>query len=218
MLFFLKFVAFREALFGIKGADFVLLATDTRSIRSIVVMKGEEEKFRELNSSALLAYSGEAGDTVNFAEFIQRNVQLYGVRNDKELGVSEAANWTRRTLADSLRSRHPYQVNVLIGGVERDYLSAKPESNVTPKLYWIDYLSAMAELPYAVHGYASYFCTSLLDRYWREGMSQDEVLGLLKMCLQELKVRFIVSFPKLAIRIIRSDGVQVINFEDLLNV
>ena len=29
-------------------------------------MKGEEEKFRQLNSGALLAYSGEAGDTVNF--------------------------------------------------------------------------------------------------------------------------------------------------------
>lgn len=202
-------------MFGIKGADFVLLATDTRSIRSIVVMKGEEEKFRQLNSSSLLAYCGEAGDTVNFAEFIQRNIQLYGIKNDKELGVSAAANWTRRSLADSLRSRHPYQVNVLVGGIERDHLSQNPLTSVSPKLYWIDYMAAMVELPFAVHGYASYFCTSLLDRHWREGMNQEEVLGLLKLCLEELKVRFIVNFPKLAIRIVRHDGVQVINSEDL---
>lgn len=202
-------------MFGIKGADFVLLATDTRSIRSIVVMKGEEEKFRQLNTSSLLAYSGEAGDTVNFAEFIQRNIQLYGVKNDKELGVSAAANWTRRSLADSLRSRHPYQVNVLVGGIERDHLVQNPSTAVAPKLYWIDYMAAMVELPFAVHGYASYFCTSLLDRHWREGMNQEEVLALLKLCLDELKVRFIVNFPKLAIRIVRHDGVQVINSEDL---
>ena len=208
-------MGFREALFGIKGADFVLLATDTRQIRSIVVMKGEEEKFRQLNSSAILAYSGEAGDTVNFAEFIQRNIQLYGVRNDKELGVCAAANWTRRNLADALRSRHPYQVNVLVGGIERDHLAANPESAVEPKLYWIDYLAAMVELPFAVHGYASYFCTSLLDRHWREGMSESEVLGLLKLCLEELKTRFIVNFPKLAIGIVRSDGVKVIDFDSL---
>lgn len=171
-------------------------------------MKGEEEKFRKLNSSTVLAFSGEAGDTVNFAEFIQRNVQLYGIRNEKDLGVDGAANWTRRSLADALRSRHPYQVNVLVGGLERDHLAQNIDAVVTPKLYWIDHLAAMVELPFAVHGYAAFFCTSVLDRYWREGMSQDEVLGLLKMCLDELKVRFIVNFPKLAIRIVRHDGIQ----------
>lgn len=177
-------------------------------------MKGEEEKFSQLNSSSLLAYSGEAGDTVNFAEYIQRNIQLYGIKNDKELGVSAAANWTRRSLADSLRSRHPYQVNVLVGGIEKDHLSQNPATSVSPKLYWIDYMAAMVELPFAVHGYASYFCTSLLDSHWREGMNQNEVLSLLNLCLNELKVRFIVNFPKLAIRVIRHDGVQVINSED----
>ena len=178
-------------------------------------MKGEEEKFRQLNSGAVLAYCGEAGDTVNFAEFIQRNIQLYGVKNDKELGVCAAANWTRRNLADSLRSRHPYQVNVLVGGIERDHLNPNPQTSCSPKLFWIDYMAAMVELPFAVHGYASYFCTSLLDRYWREGMNQEEVLGLLKLCIEELKVRFIVNFPKLAIKIIRSDGIQVIDSDTL---
>ena len=178
-------------------------------------MKGEEEKFRQLNSSSVLAYSGEAGDTVNFAEFIQRNIQLYGVRNDKDLGVCAAANWTRRSLADALRSRHPYQVNILVGGIEKDYLASNPSQSSSPKLYWIDHLAAMVELPFAVQGYASYFCTSLLDRHWREGMSQDEVMALLKLCLDELKVRFIVNFPKLAIRIIRKDGVQVVNFDEI---
>lgn len=181
------------------------MATDMNSIRSIVVMKSQEEKFRQLNSRALLAYSGEPGDTVNFAEFIQRNIQLYGVRNEKDLGVEAAAHWTRRSLADSLRSRNPYQVNVLIGGVEVDHLN--PSAPSSPKLFWLDYMAAMIEVPFAVHGYASYFCTSLLDRHWREGMSESEVLDLLRMCLAELKTRFIVNFPQLSVRVVRSTGV-----------
>ncbi len=187
----------------------MVMATDMRSIRSIVVMKSKEEKFRQLNSRSLLAYSGEPGDTVNFAEFIQRNIQLYGVRNEKDLGVDAAAHWTRRSLADSLRSRSPYQVNVLVGGVEVDQLDASVAP--TPKLYWIDYLATMVEVPFALHGYASYFCTSLLDRHWREGMNEQEVLDLLRLCLAELKTRFIVNFPELAVRIVRASGVTEVS-------
>lgn len=94
-----------ESLIGIVGADFVLLAADRVSARSIVVMKGEEEKFRALSPHVSMAYCGEPGDTVNFAEYIQRNVQFYMIKNDLELGPEAAAHFTRRTLADSLRSK-----------------------------------------------------------------------------------------------------------------
>jgi hypothetical protein len=31
-----------------------------------------------------------------------------------------------------------------------------------PSLFWIDHLSSMVELPFAAHGYASYFCMSTM--------------------------------------------------------
>lgn len=78
------------------------------------------------------------------------------VSNIHELRPASSASWIRRSLADSLRSRHPYSVNLLLGG----YDVATEE----PKLYWIDYLGTMAEVPFAAHGYGSYFALSLLDR------------------------------------------------------
>lgn len=96
-----------EALIGITGHDFVLLAADRVSARSIVVMKGTEDKFRQLSSHVLMAYCGEPGDTVQFAEYIQRNVKLYEMKNGQELGPAAAAHFTRRALADSLRTRVP---------------------------------------------------------------------------------------------------------------
>ena len=97
-----------------------------------------------------------SGDTVQFAEYVERNVRLYQIRNIYALRPSAVASWIRRSLAESLRSRKPYAVNLLLGG----YDTASHE----PHLYWIDYLGTMASVPFAAHGYGSYFALSLLDR------------------------------------------------------
>lgn len=94
-----------EALLGIQGKDFVLLAADVVVARSIVVMKSSEDKSRQLNENVVMLYSGEAGDTVQFAEYIQCNSQLYTIRHDLPLSTRAAANFTRKELAKSLRSR-----------------------------------------------------------------------------------------------------------------
>jgi 20S proteasome alpha/beta subunit len=85
---------------------------------------------------------------VQFAEYIQANVQLYSMRNDTELSPAAVSSFVRGELARSLRSRNPYTVNLLLGGVD-------PISN-EPSLYWLDYLASLAPVPYAAHGYAQY--------------------------------------------------------------
>jgi 20S proteasome subunit beta 4 len=85
---------------------------------------------------------------VQFAEYIQANAQLYSMRNDIDLSPSAVAHFVRGELASSLRSKKPYNVNLLLGGV--DPITGKPS------LYWLDYLASLAPLPYAAHGYAQY--------------------------------------------------------------
>jgi 20S proteasome subunit beta 4 len=137
-----------EVLLGITGKDFTLIAASKASVRGPTVLKANDDKTRALNKHSLLAYSGEAGDTVQFAEYIQRNAQLYSMRNETDLSPSALAHFVRGELASSLRSRNPYNVNLLMGGV--DPITGKPS------LYWLDYLATLAEVPYAAHGYAQY--------------------------------------------------------------
>ena len=59
----------------------------------------------KLSDRLLMAVTGESGDTTQFAEYIEKNIQLYKMRNGYELSPPAAANFTRRNLADSLRSR-----------------------------------------------------------------------------------------------------------------
>ena len=103
-----------------------------------------------------LTIGSYVGDTVQFAEYIERNIRLYHIRNLYALRPSAAASWIRRALAESLRSRRPYAVNLLVGGYD--------VASHAPGLYWIDYLGTMTEIPFGAHGYGSYFALSLLDR------------------------------------------------------
>lgn len=57
----------------------------------------------------MMAVCGEAGHTDNFSEYIQKNVKLYKMRYTYELSPKATAHFTRRTLAEYLRS----QVNLL---------------------------------------------------------------------------------------------------------
>lgn len=93
---------------------------------------------------------------MQFAEYVERNIRLYQIRNNYPLRPPSAASWVRKTIAQYLRSRNAYGVNLLLGGYDT--------SDFTPHLYWIDNFGTLVELPFAAHGYGSYFALSLLDR------------------------------------------------------
>lgn len=179
-----------EVLLGITGKDFTLIAASNAAMRGATILKATDNKTRPLNKHTLMAYSGEAGDTsklfcrpsgsseqslanvlvtVQFADYIQANAQLYSMRNETDLSPSALANFVRGELATSLRSRKPYNVNLLLGGV--DPITLKPS------LYWLDYLASLASLPYAAHGYAQYVSTpTAVTEAWTGSASQMEEL------------------------------------------
>lgn len=78
-----------------------------------------------------MAIAGEAGDTTQFAEYIAKNVQLYKMRNNYELSPKEASHFTRRILADNLRTRvcillNFYATNLLSISLLNEHKSKMP--------------------------------------------------------------------------------------------
>lgn len=194
-----------ECLIGIKCKDFVLIAADCTVGRSVVSMKQDYDKTFTLDDHLLMAACGDNGDAVQFAEYIAKNIQLYRMRNGYDLSAEAAATFTRRNLADYLRSSTPYQVNLLIAGYDTipDKTGAKG-----PKLYYLDYLATMVELPFAVHGYGSLFALSVMDRYYKEDMSVDQAVELLTRCINEIRTRFIVNHSRFKVRVIDDKGIR----------
>ena len=125
-----------QAIFGICGKDFAIVAADKHEQFSIVRLKDDEDKIKVVDGNKLFAVAGPNGDTAQFMEFIEKNIVLYKMRNGIKLGTAAAANFTRNELAHALR-RGPYQVDMLIAGYDEDE---------GPSLYFMDYLSSMQKL------------------------------------------------------------------------
>jgi len=75
-------------------------------------------------------------------------------------------------------------------------------------LYWIDYLGTLAEVPFAAHGYGSYFALSLLDRYHNPEGSLEEGVEVLKRCIRQVQERLVISLPQFKARVVDKDGVR----------
>jgi 20S proteasome subunit beta 4 len=197
-------------------------------MRGATILKASDDKTRTLNDHTLMAFSGEAGDTgmliskfqhpssilmiiaVQFAEYVQANIQLYSMRNSNHLTPAETASFVRSELAKSLRSRNPYTVNLLLGGY--DPIADKPQ------LFWIDYLASCAPLPYAAHGYAQYYCLSTLDKHHHPDISFEQGMKLLRMCTDELKRRMPVDFKGVLVKVVTKEGIKEVDYPDNFNV
>ncbi|XP_022233741.1 probable proteasome subunit beta type-2 [Drosophila obscura] len=188
-----------ETLLGIKGPDFVMLAADTTHARSIIVMKEDQNKIHKVSDNLLISTIGESGDTEQFTEFISKNIALYKMRNGYDLSPREAAHFTRKNLAEYLRSRTPYQVFMFVAGYD------KTEG---PELVFIDYLANAKSLNYAGHGYGAMFCSSIYDRYWHANITQDEAYDIFKKCIVEIQKRLVVNLKNFNVSVVDKDGVR----------
>uniref|UniRef100_A0A8C6Z1A2 Proteasome subunit beta n=1 Tax=Nothoprocta perdicaria TaxID=30464 RepID=A0A8C6Z1A2_NOTPE len=191
-----------EYLIGIQGPDYVLVAADSVAATSILQMKHDHDKMFKMSEKILLLCVGEAGDTVQFAEYIQKNVQLYKMRNGYELSPTAAANFTRRNLADYLRSRTPYHVNLLLAGYD---------DHEGPTLYYMDYLAALAKAPFAAHGYGAFLTLTILDRYYKPALNVSKCISSLLSFVEQLQKRFILNLPSFNVRFIDKDGIHEVD-------
>lgn len=92
-----------ESIIALRGGDFVLIAADVASSRSVVVMKDDMDKIYTLDSHKLFAAAGVPGDVAKFTEHVQRDVRLYGLRSGIPMTTAAVANYTRGELARFLR-------------------------------------------------------------------------------------------------------------------
>ncbi|XKL64300.1 hypothetical protein PGB90_004386 [Kerria lacca] len=188
-----------ETLIGIACNDFVLLASDMTNVSSLFVMKSDEDKLYKISSKIVMSVTGEAGDTVQFAEYIAKNIQLYKMRNGYELSPKAAASYTRRNLAEYLRSRTPYNVNLMLGGYDEKEGAS---------LYLIDYLASMIEVPFTTNGYGGLITLSILDRYFKRDLTQEEGYKLIQKCVQEIHKRLVLNLPNFKVTVVDKNGIR----------
>ena len=215
----------------IARCSFTILAADCSAARSILVFKQDEDKIHNLGMNKLAACGGPNGDCTSFIEFVQRNLVLNGYRMGVPFSTAAVANFTRGELAKAVRKR-PYQVSLLIGGVdaplvapasksaaadgaaaaeEKGAASVAAEEKHVPSLFFLDYMGTLQKVNFAAQGICGNFILSLFDRHWKAGMTMDEAKELVHACLEELKTRFMLSQPNFSIKVVNAAGSEVLD-------
>lgn len=106
-------------------------------------------------------------------------------------------------LATALR-KGPYQTNLILVGYD------KLCPNQPVALYHMDYMASLSNVNFGAHGYCAHFILSIFDREWRAGMNLEEALGVVRKCIHELNVRFLINQPKFVIKLVDANGTRVV--------
>jgi len=189
-----------DYLMGIKGPDFVMVCSDTAAAHSVISIKHDEDKLVPIDSHKLFGISGEAGDRVNFSEYIIANVKLYALRNNTALTTKAVAHFTRGELARALRSS-PYHTNLLLAGYDE---------KTGPSLYWMDYLATLNRVNTGGTGYGAMFVLSLFDKLWHPNLTEAEAVDMMEQGVAEVKRRLVVAPPAYIIKVIDKNGVRTV--------
>lgn len=193
-----------DSVFAFKGDEYVCLVADAVAKHSILVLKESADRVVELNKSQAMIVTGDDGDVMQFSEYINRSLKLLELRQGAVGSVKGTANFIRTVLAKAIR-QHPYNVNVITGGVDM---------SGSPQLYYIDYLGTMGEDDYCVQNYSMYFLLSVLSEYWKPGMSRADARELIKHCINALGRRFLLQPTKFVVKFITATGIdkEVMNY------
>ncbi|XP_030555220.1 probable proteasome subunit beta type-2 [Drosophila novamexicana] len=188
-----------ETILGIKGSDFAMLACDTMQAKSVIFMKDDQSKIHRLSEFSMLAAVGDGGDTLQFTDYIAKHLQLYKISNNYHLTPRGTAHFTRKNLADYIRTNTRYQVSMLMAGY--DVIEG-------PDLHYIDSYGAGMPINHAGHGLGSLFCGSIFQRYWTEGLKPTQAYDILKMCVAEIQKRLIINLRNFDVFVVDRNGTR----------
>ncbi|KAI8432218.1 hypothetical protein MSG28_004668 [Choristoneura fumiferana] len=79
-----------------------------------------------------------------------------------------------------------------------------------PELYFMDYLASSVKVPFAAHGYGGFLSVSIMDRYHKPDLTEEQAYDILKMCVKEVHKRLFVSLPNFQVTVVNRDGIKVL--------
>ena len=74
----------------------------------------------------------------------------------------------------------------------------------------MDYMASLSKVAFGAHGYCASFVLSVFDREWKEGLSLEEALDVVRKCLHELRTRFLISQPNFVIKVVDKTGLKTV--------
>ncbi|XP_037711388.1 probable proteasome subunit beta type-2 [Drosophila subpulchrella] len=187
-----------ETILGIRGVDFVILASDTMKAKAVMWLDEDKSKIHRLTNFSMMSAVGDGGDCLQFSDFILRNLDLYKVTNGYDLTVRGAVHFIRTNLSAYLRSNVKYMVALLVGGF--DHTSG-------PELTYIDSFGNSVPIRYGGHGSGINFCTPIFEEFYNPQLDKRAAYNIMEKCVFEIQKRFVINLRNFDVFMINREGI-----------
>ncbi|CAH2102992.1 unnamed protein product [Euphydryas editha] len=159
------------------------------------------DKLIEISDSLVIGVNGDIADTTQFTQYVEKNLQLYLMKNKYKLETPAVVHFTRKSIADALRDGNPRIMNMLIAGYDDDHGS---------QLYTMDFLASCVKVPYAAHGLGGLLSISILDYYYKPTLSEVQAYEVIKLCVREIQKRLFITLPNFLVKSVSKNGVKLL--------
>ncbi len=192
---------------GIRGKDFVVLASDKRvSYGGFIVSRAGRKVFK-VKDYIGIACAGFFADMQAIWKILVAEINYYEVNIGKRIRVKSAA----RLLATILYSNKqlPYISEILIGGIDEDG---------TSHLYVMDPLGSLIEDDYAALGSGAPIAIGLLESRYNKDMSWEDARKLAIEAIRVAIERDAITGDGIDVLVIRRDKDKVRAHEETITI
>ena len=155
------------------GKNCVSITCDTRLGANFTTVSTNFVKVFKLQDNILLAVTGLASDVQTFAYVIRNKLELYRLRENKDMKVTTFVSLVSKTLFEHRFS--PYYINPIVVGLEKDG---------TPVISSFDSIgSGSTDENIASAGSAEKEVLGMLEAYYEEDMDKEKLEDILGKCV-----------------------------------
>jgi len=196
---------------GVSGADFAIIASDTRLSEGYSIHTRNSPKTYKLNDGTVLGSAGFHGDVLTLVKRLGQRLTHYKHTHGKDISTPAVA----QMLATMLYGKRffPYYTNNILGGIDSEGKGC---------VFSFDPVGSYEREVCRAAGSASSLLQPLLDNQFgfknQEGHNQvpltkEQTIGLVKDVFTSAAERDIYTGDAVEIQIITKDGVELQRFD-----
>lgn len=185
-----------DALFGVAGEKFVVLAADASFRNNVVVAKTDHSRCTRVTNQIAVVSAGAQGDSMRAVQFVLETLRYEEAANGLRITERAVTSLLQKHVHQKLRTG-PINTTTIIGGI----------SEGTGRITYVDQYGAVCSAPFIGTGYAAYMFHSAMDMKYTPTITEDEAVNLIAEIYQGLKTRMVVNYDRLYLWVINQNGI-----------
>lgn len=180
---------------GLKFDKGVVLAADRRVSYSSFILSKSARKVFLINERVGISTAGLPGDFQELVDIARYNITMYELENDKVATPTNVARLLSILLYQG-RFSGIYYAEIIVGGIDGG----------GPRVFVLDPAGGLMEENFAAVGTGAQIATGILERNFRDGMSEGEAVELAERSMREAISRDALSGDGIDILVITERG------------